>query len=55
MNLVSQIHAAIDSIAGGILGGSYVKIRHVLNPEKESFRATHAYGVRHGSATNAAG
>lgn len=55
MNLVSQIHTAIDSLAATTLGGSYVKIRHILNPEKESFRATHAYGVRHGAAANAAG
>lgn len=54
--IVNSIFDAIDTQVSTALGATWVKLRHVLEPEKNDARTMErAYGVRHGSSSNAEG
>lgn len=56
MNIVSQIHTNIKSVASTVLGGTWHELRRVFDPEQNDSRtAENAYGVRHGAASSADG
>jgi uncharacterized protein (DUF111 family) len=54
--IVNSIFDAIKSEVSTAVGAGWVELRRVLEPEKNDFRTMErGYGVRHGSAFNAAG